>query len=213
MEARLNMVALLAFVGAGSMSLWQLYPGTHRRQGNWLANPEAYAVHAVMNLAMALMVTSFYPSLFVPVLVALGLTIAVLALRLVATLSSRKKDGARGQGQPITASIYHILSCSVMLWAAAAMPPAMNAMQTLEVAPAHSAGRVILASLFAVDALLTIGYVVLIPRPLVGWASTSRLLGPMVDVDETVSQLRLSALPHIVMDSGMALMLLGRLGP
>lgn len=195
------------------MSLWQLYPGTHRRQRNWLANPEAYAVHAVMNLAMALMVTSFYPSLVVPVLVVLGLTIAVLALRLVATLSSRKKDGTQRQEQPITASIYHILGCGVMLWAAAAMPPAMNAMQTLEVAPAHSAGRVILASLFAVDALLTIGYAVLMPRPLIGWASTSRLLDPMADVDVTVSQLRLSALPHIVMDSGMALMLLGRLGP
>ncbi len=212
MEARLNLVALLAFLGAAWMSLWQLYPRTHRGRGNWLTSPEAHAVHAVMSLAMALMVTSFYPSLVMPVLVILGLTIAILALRLAATLSSREKHGARRQGQQITASIYHIASCGVMLWAAAAMPPAMNAMQTPEVAPAHSAGRVILASLFAVDALLTIGYAVLMPRPLIGWASTSRLMGPMVDVDETVSQLRLSALPHIVMDSGMALMLLGRLG-
>ena len=163
----------------------------------YFAGPEAQASHIVMNGAMAWMVLDASAFATRAILVALAIAAAILAVR----LGLRAAMPAR-RGEPPAATIYHLLALAAMAYATLHMPP----MPGMAMAPRPGWLASAVAIVFAIDALLTFALAVVLPRQLL---RMQRSTADVANDQRSVLLLRLSSVPHIVMDLGMVAMVAG----
>ncbi len=165
---------------------------------SYFAGREAQATHVVMNGGMAAMTLRPVASMTEAVTIACLVAVAVLVVRLL--LERRAADGGRS-----FATIYHLLSLAAMVYAIQIMPPMTSGIGHMSAIPVGWAAWT-LTVLFLLDGAITLALGLLMPRLLL------RLEGATATAtadDRVVSLIRLSSLPHLVMDAGMVVMLLG----
>ncbi|WP_066557532.1 DUF5134 domain-containing protein [Croceicoccus bisphenolivorans] len=188
---------LLLFAVAAAFSLYELVgPGANGR--SWLSNAEAHAAHVVMNGVMAAMFAPLWGTLAERVAFWI---LAVAAVVLVCRFAFAVRGGKGGEAG---GSAYHALATVAMIYAIVLMPagnaPSHHAgMHHADVAATPLAATVI-GLVFTVDAIATL---------VLAFAMPARLLeSSAADYAAQKAELRRSALPHVVMDAGMAIMLL-----
>jgi hypothetical protein len=165
--------------------------------GNF-AGREAAAVHGSMNTAMALMATPAYShgwhrgmfALFLVSMAGLGLRFALVLRRPQATDRSATLAGTG----------YHFLSTAAMLYALARMPMAGPLCGDM---PGPGAVAWVMVALFACDAVATLWIVSLKPDLVFKTAGAVRAR-PGKGATQAI---RLTAVPHVIMDLGMVGML------
>lgn len=166
------------------------------RPASYLADREAHGAHVVMNAAMAAMVAPGYDApIERAVFWALVLGGVALIVRLMLAARAGKPESAVASG-------YHALAMFAMVYAVVLMPAGMT----------HHAMHMprpwiamVFGALFLVDGIVTGVAAAFYPRRLLGLANN----GPDAPADATmIADLRRSAIPHVVMDAGMAWMLL-----
>lgn len=197
----------LLFAGAALWSAIELLRAAQAPR-TYLSDREAHGVHVVMNGAMAVM---FVPGLHGHadgILIALlALTALFLGVRLGLALRS-------GRAERVGSAGYHLIGVAAMLYAMGAMAhgAAMDGhgmAHAMPVAP-DAAGPGLaawaLGVLFIADALATGVMVWGFPRRLLSHAGEA--VDSVRDGAAAVRALRLSAVPHVMMDLGMAAMLL-----
>lgn len=210
----------ILFALAALFSLFELW----RERGSdaptaaaYLAGREAHGAHVVMNGAMAAMFAPFYDSGIERVAVA-ALVLLALVLSVRALLSVRAGVTARAGG-----SLYHLFGAAAMLFAIWLMPAAMeHGMAGGMAHMAHDMGQrtgsgggahwlaIALGVIFIIDAVATALLAGFAPRLLVRMADEAGVASPPAPGENrhVHALLRRSAVPHVVMDVGMALMLL-----
>ena len=133
----------------------------------------------------------------------LALTALVLLIRLVAAFIRMNRHKASG-------ATYHLLATLAMIYAMTLMPLAGSS-KSHEMA-GHTATAVdlpwpalVLGLVFVLDAVLTVALVTLRPTSLLQGAANAEVseVSP-----QAIAHLRKSAIPHVIMDLGMAMMLL-----
>lgn len=195
----------LLFALAALFSLYQLF---HRSDNieSYLADREAHAAHAVMNGAMSAMFSSYYGTLAEHMaLILLALAALVLALRFLVAMRSGQTSDAGG-------SAYHFLAVAAMLYAIWITPVAHH-----DMAMTHAMGSMAheqstnwlsrtFALLFLCDGILSAILVWFFPAKVM---SLAEYIGKDASSAKAsrVAALRRSAIPHVIMDLGMALML------
>ncbi|MDR7102359.1 DUF5134 domain-containing protein [Croceicoccus sp. BE223] len=192
----------IVFAAAAAFSLYELARPAARVR-SYLADREAHAAHVLMNASMAAMAAPFWglAAERVTFWVLVGGT-GVLAARFAAAL-------ARGRAAEAGGSAYHALAMAAMIYAlllmpaAGAMDPSMagdmagHAMH--HAAPQRTPVAAILAAIFAIDAAATVVF---------AFAMPGRLIDPDApDYAAQRTELRRSAIPHVIMDAGMIAML------
>ena len=192
MTASLPLVFL--FAAAAALSLYELFR-TDDLLSSYLASREAHAAHVVMNGAMAAMFAPGYGSTLQNVvfwlLIAAG---TILLARFV--LAVRCGDKARAG-----TAAYHALAMFAMVYAMSLMPEMdMHHGHHGHMTSYRTWPGLLLGILFIVDMLATLVVALFFP---------ARSLADATNVSKKqVAVLRRSAIPHVIMDAGMALMLL-----
>lgn len=193
------------FALAALFSLYQLF---HRSDNieSYLADREAHAAHVMMNGVMSAMFSPYYGTFAEHMtLILLALAALVLAMRFLVAVRSGQTSDAGG-------SAYHFLAVAAMLYAIWAMPVAHH-----DMAMTHAMGNMAheqptnwllraLALLFLCDGLLSAILVSFFPAKVMSLAENSGK-GSSSGKAYQVAALRRSAIPHVIMDLGMVLML------
>ncbi|MCT2399320.1 DUF5134 domain-containing protein [Novosphingobium mangrovi (ex Huang et al. 2023)] len=204
MIASVPLTALYAAAAGLSLFEWRR-AGQHGR--SYLDNAEAHAAHVVMNGAMAVMVAPFYGT------VAERILFWVLALGTIMLLGRMAFSTWRRDNRAAGSAAYHALTMAAMVYAIILMPAGLMALRDGLVICGDGAGGVIskpwpvtaLGGVFTLDALATAGGVLFFPARVL--AADSGVPAGSIGVSRIVS-LRLAAIPHVIMDMGMAAMLL-----
>lgn len=195
----------ILFAAAAAFSLFEFF--RHRGGGeiaSYLADREAQATHVVMNGGMAAMFAPGYgPASAIGLQGLFGVAVVILLARLVLLWNRRPAGRAAG-------TAYHLLGLAAMLWAVRAMDAAMPAMTGMT----HMMGKpswlaLALLVLFALDGLATALLAGFAPRTIMRMAEIAAER-PDSGAPATAAQVRgvrLSAVPHCLMDAGMAAML------
>lgn len=183
------------FAGAALFSLFALF--RHRTGTSaYLNDREAHVAHIAMNGAMALMLA---PGASLPWMRASLIPIGILGLALMARLLFHlRRDPGKAGG-----SLYHLIGVGAMLYAMRGvfMPAAGRHCGGMDSHGGTDWLATGLALLFLLDAVVTAVMVMGFPRRLLALGGAPADAGAIDD-------LRLSAIPHLVMDAGMAAMLL-----
>jgi hypothetical protein len=229
--------ALLAvLVLAAALSVLRLRTERARPGGprSYLTGWEADLAHLVMNLGMAAMLTAWWGPRLRTGLVALFGAVGLACVAGLA-LAAARPDPVRRAGRPALA--YHLVAAAAMVYATVLMPvgpdsgtagmpgmagmpmmpeardmPGMSGMAPMTAPTGASVAAWLLAALFTLDALVTV--VVVAARPALALSAVPAPAGAPADrapeVDgRLVRSLRLGALPHVVMDVAMVIMLVG----
>lgn len=176
---------------------------------------ESNAVHLLMNGTMALMLTPLYDEKArIAVIFAYWLAIFVLAVR-IAIVSRSKNASVPDRHYRIASGVYHLFSILAMIYATYLMPAMTAGEMKMTSMPAEPGWpSFILGGIFLFDAVVLGMMVFVFPRMLltamtnVG-AAGGRGTGAKSGSDAaSIRELRAGSLPHIVMDVGMAAMLL-----
>lgn len=185
------------FAAAALFSLFELF---RQRTGTsaYLNDSEAHAAHMAMNGAMAMMlVPEAPPGWMWASLIPIGILGLVLAARLPLHLR-------RGASAKAGASLYHLIGAGAMFYAMRGVFAAGAGMRHCGGMAAHAGADWLatgLAMLFLADAIATAVMVMHFPSRLLAMG------GAPADA-AAVADLRISAVPHVIMDAGMAAMLL-----
>ena len=175
---------------------------------------ESNAVHLLMNGTMALMLTPLYDiKIRVAVIFTYWLAVVVLAVRI--SIAYRAKNAsASNRNYSIASGGYHLFSIVAMIYAIYRMPVTTAAdMKTMYMPVVPGYASMILGGIFLCDAIIFVVMIFGFPQMLMtamsDVGSAGRLgkrAGNGLD-SSTIAELRISGLPHIVMDVGMAAML------
>ncbi|MCB2050839.1 MAG: DUF5134 domain-containing protein [Novosphingobium sp.] len=187
------------FVAAALLSVWEFLRRGERPE-SYLADREAHGAHVVMNGAMAAMVAPGYDGTVeraVFWVLLLGAMTLILRLALAVQAGTREKAIASG---------YHAVAMFAMVYAVVLMPAAAmhhaggmhHAMPTPWIAS-------VFGILFLLDGVATVVAAVFFPARMLGAAGVEMGSGARKAL---IGDLRRSAIPHVVMDAGMAWMLL-----
>ncbi|MCK9542405.1 MAG: DUF5134 domain-containing protein [Novosphingobium sp.] len=176
---------------------------------------EADAAHVVMNGAMAVMP---FAALHVWSGTALWLLAAALGLRLAYVAAARPKS-APGKQATLTGTAYHLLTVLAMIYAMQHMGPAAMDHAAMGHAGAHGGLSLALpgwitaalGGLFLIDGLLTLGAGLFAPSVVAraireAGKPSGNVTGDLPEISRT--SFLFAAFGHIVMDFGMAWMLL-----
>lgn len=195
-----------------------------------LFDRESDAVHVVMNLGMALMLAPFFaPQWHYTIVAAYSLTVAVLVVQII----WRKYGSSSASSTTTGGTVYHIAALLAMIYASLQMSHSTMLFSGLTdygahmlEMPQHHAPEIThtssnwivkgLGYLFLLDGLLFLAVGVAFPAIVIAQAvktpSDSSKAPATVAVDNhaniTRADVRLGALPHIIMDAGMVYMLL-----
>ncbi len=202
-----NQILVLLLVFGALLSAWRAFAPGSGRGFNIIRQTDA--AHLLMNAGMAVMFTAWHGRLWAAGIsllygmMALGFLLA-LGLEFLRTHVDRK---AR-----LGTYFYHFIATMAMLyliWLMQAAPQPMAAMSGM-VMPATHTHPPLLAEMigiaFALDGLLTVIVVVFSPTLA---ASATALAGEAAST--TPGALRIAAVPHVIMDLGMAAMVLAML--
>ena len=223
----LNLFFTVLFLIGALLSAWGLWLARGGfAQNYYIDSREADATHLLMNATMAIMLTSLYTSDTVRVITVLywlgAGTLAVRTFLLFRQTVTRKTAGEQAH---IGGTIYHLFMLFTMLYALRLMPPetgqsmtAMPGMATMSnVAPMPSTApswtAIALGIIFLLDAVSSFVVVVFFPQSL--QKAQAALVKPrnyiepqLASAYTSIRLLRLSLVPHLLMDIGMAYMLL-----
>lgn len=163
---------------------------------------EAEAVHVVMNLGMAAMVSTLWSTQ-----TALATQVLLIATAIILGLNLLWR---RGDVQRVASTLYHFGGVAAMIYAIHIMPPVEDMANMAGHMHHHESSWISMAlgSLFLLDGIATLVVVVAFPTivvnmGLVGSEGSAVQKGSLV----STKGLRISAIPHVIMDFGMALML------
>jgi hypothetical protein len=222
-----------------SCALLVVEPRRPAPAGSYLGGPEADGAHLVMNLAMAVMLTPWFTgagrSVILAVFAALAATFAIALVAGVTGRSGYWSARRTMSGYHLVAAavmayatVVHTSGTSPGLTHVTAMPGMGHAGHSSGSTPvdavmsAPSTMAWILAALFTLDAVGTAVTVTVLPAgaiaaatsPNVAHASSAGSAIPAASAGTrpqpaSVRRLRVSAVPHVLMDLAMAVMLVG----
>lgn len=186
---------LITFAAAAVLSAYELFR-RGERPASYLADRQAHGAHVVMNAAMAAMVAPGYDATAERIVFwVLVLGGAVLIAQLAMAVRAGKPESAVASG-------YHALAMFAMVYAVVLMPAGMMHHGMDMPRPWIAT---VFAALFLIDGIVTGVAAAFFPGRLLGLGEErpeKRATAPMI------ADLRRSAIPHVVMDAGMAWMLL-----
>lgn len=171
---------------------------------SYIADREAQATHLLMNGGMAVMFAPIYAGAWAAGLqVACALAIAMLVVRIIWSGGEQPLGRAAG-------TVFHIVGLSAMIWAVRAMPPMPGEMAGMAMASHRYWFGLAFGALFLVDGLATAVLAALAPMAMVRMANLTagRTDTHPLSGASPVRAVRLAAVPHVVMDAGMVLMLI-----
>jgi hypothetical protein len=175
------------------------------------------ALHILMNGSMALMITFWTASLEAVVVVLYVLAAGLILLRILRDVRSRSDIDDPRRTARLAGGWYHLLALDAMAFSFWHMPTSAMAMPMgLDRTVQHGWATMLLGCVFSLDAVVSATSVVFFPAALLRFESAPLDLG--VDVTgqggahhyrRSRTALRWRLVPHLIMDLGMAVMLLG----
>lgn len=194
------------YAAAAGFSLFEWHRA-RKHARTYLDNAEAHAAHLVMNGAMAVMAAPVYGTVAERILFWI-LAIGTIVLLMRMALSIWRRD-SRATGS----AAYHALAMGAMVYAIVLMPAGLMVLQNGIVVCGDGEGGIMpkpwqvtaLGCVFALDALATTVGVLFFPLRVLAADSVGAI---SVSRSARTRTLRLGAIPHVIMDVGMAAMLL-----
>jgi hypothetical protein len=196
---------LAAFVFGVCVSVGRLW----LRAESYTRDEFSDVLHILMNGSMAVMITHWTASLETAFLVLYGVAACVLLARIGADLRGRGGGNDARRTARVAGICYHLVALDAMAFSIWHMPPTAMAMPmtTLDRTVQHGWATMLLGCLFSLDAIASAVSVVFFPAALLTFESAAPSLG--ADYCRGRASLRWRLVPHLIMDLGMAVMLLG----
>ncbi len=217
----MRIVLVPAFLLASLLSAWRLCsPRRTELAGLYLANREADATHCLMNAAMAVMLMSLYTATVArTITIILWIAAIALAIRIAISLGKTNRPNETTHQIHLSGSVYHLMMLGIMIYANDQMPvTATHSHMTSMHGYRINWIDVSLGAFFIIDAVTNFVMVTFFPRSLLkivsdrfNFSNETTRYQPVTAANETrsiVKALRISVVPHLIMDIGMTLMLL-----
>jgi hypothetical protein len=176
------------------------------------------ALHILMNGSMAVMITFWTASVEATVVVLYVVAACLLLVRIRRDLLSPGGGNDARRTARLAGGWYHLVALYAMAFSFWHMPPSAMAMPmtALDRTVQHGWATLLLGCLFSLDAIVSTTSVVFFPAALLRVESAALGLGVEVPKQGETQRyhrlrtsLRWSLVPHLIMDLGMAVMLLG----